>query len=96
MYGLRYGTPPVVTNTGGLADSVIDSNEATLADKTATGFVMPMANTYQLLATTSRAISYYQTPETWKSIQQNGMQQNLDWTKSAQSYMQMYQDLLNK
>lgn len=96
MYGLRYGTPPVVTNTGGLADSVVDSHAETLANKTATGFVMPSANTYQLLTTTSCAIACFHDKKTWKSIQQNGMTQDLDWTKSAQSYLALYQDLLNK
>ena len=96
MYGLRYGTPPVVTHTGGLADSVTDSNEATISNNTATGFVMPSANTYQLLSAASRAIAYYQDADTWQGIQQNGMNQNLDWTKSAQSYLALYQDLLKE
>ena len=96
MYGLRYGTPPVVTHTGGLADSVTDSNETTLANKSATGFVMPSANTYQLLTTTSRAVAYFHQAKTWKSIQQNGMKQKLDWSNSAQRYMQMYEEIIKK
>jgi starch synthase len=96
MYGLRYGTPPVVTHTGGLADSVTDSNQATISNNTATGFVMPSANTYQLLSAASRAIAYYHDADTWQRIQQNGMNQNLDWTKSAQSYLALYQDLLKR
>jgi starch synthase len=96
MYGLRYGTPPVVTNTGGLADSITDTHEQTLADNTATGFVMPSANTYQLLATTSRAIQCFHDTKTWKSVQQNGMRQNLDWSNSAQRYVEMYEEILKK
>jgi starch synthase len=96
MYGLRYGTPPVVTNTGGLADSVVDTNETSLKNKTATGFVMPSASTYQLLATTSRAIASFNDAKTWKAIQQNGMRINLDWSNSAQRYVEMYEEILKK
>ncbi len=96
MYGLRYGTPPVVTNTGGLADSVQDSNEASINNKTATGFVMPEASTSALLSATERALDYYQDEKAWKAIQENGMHQNLDWTKSAKAYMAMYKEILQK
>jgi starch synthase len=96
MYGLRYGTPPVVTNTGGLADSITDTHEQTVADNTATGFVMPSANTYQLLATTSRAINCFHDTKTWKSVQQKGMRQNLDWSNSARRYVEMYEEIVKK
>jgi starch synthase len=96
MYGLRYGTPPVVTHTGGLADSVQDSNEASLNNKTATGFVMQTAEIGQLVSAVGRALGYYRDEKTWRQIQENGMRQDLGWTKSAQAYMAMYQAVLNK
>lgn len=96
MYGLRYGTPPVVSNTGGLADSVVDANEVTISNKTASGFVMPEVSTYQLIATTNRAIASFHDVTTWKKIQRNGMRQNLDWSNSAQLYVEMYEEILNK
>ena len=94
MYGLRYGTPPIVTNTGGLADSVQDCNEINLKNKTATGFVMPKADPKALVSAIARALSFYQDESKWKSIKENGMRQNLDWTKSAKAYLTMYQALL--
>ncbi len=96
MYGLRYGTPPIVTNTGGLADSVLDCNEINLKNKTATGFVMPKADPKALVSAIARALSFYQDESKWKSIKENGMRQNLDWTKSAKAYLTMYQALLKK
>ncbi len=96
MYGLRYGTPPVVTNTGGLADSVQDSNDESIKDKSATGFVMPKATPEELLSATERALRYYRDEKTWEEIQKNGMRQQLDWTKSAQAYMTMYEGFLKK
>ena len=96
MYGLRYGTPPVVTYTGGLADSVKDTNEASLKNKSATGFVMKKADPNELVSAVGKALSYYQDEKTWKEIQENGMRQNLDWTKSAKAYLAMYEEILNK
>lgn len=96
MYGLRYGTPPIVTNTGGLADSVVDSNDKSIENKTATGFVMPEASTTALISATKQALAYYKDEKIWKQIQENGMRQNLDWTESAKTYMTMYEDILKK
>jgi starch synthase len=96
MYGLRYGTPPVVTYTGGLADSVQDTNEDSLNNKTATGFVMKKADANDLVSAVSKALGYYQDKKTWKKIQENGMRQNLDWSRSAKAYMRMYEEILHK
>lgn len=93
MYGLRYGTPPVVTNTGGLADSVQDTTPASLANDTATGFVMAAPQPAELLSATMRAVGYYKKPEVWHQIQLNGMQQDLSWGKSAQEYLRIYRSL---
>jgi starch synthase len=94
MYGLRYGTPPVVTHTGGLADSVHDTNSISLTDGTATGFVMQEAQPYALLTTVQRALDYYRQPGIWQQIQHHGMRQDLSWGKSAREYQRVYQDLI--
>jgi len=94
MYGLRYGTPPVVTHTGGLADSVTDSNAETLLNGAATGFVMHAPNRDQLLSSVERALAYYREPKVWRHIQRNGMQRDLSWDNSARAYMDIYSNLL--
>lgn len=94
MYGLRYGTPPVVSNTGGLADSVVDSNAASLSNGTATGFVMDDTSEEQLLASIKRALACYRDQETWRKIQRNGMRSDLSWDHSAQAYLDVYNRLL--
>lgn len=96
MYGMRYGTPPIVTNTGGLADSVVDTNEGSLKSKRATGFVMPDKTPEGLLSTIERALGYYRTPKQWKRIQQNGMRRDLSWKESALQYLETYTSLLQK
>lgn len=93
MYGLRYGTPPIVTRTGGLADSIQDSNSASMKNNTATGFVMNQAEPQQLLNAVERALVYYHDPRAWRKIQRNGMRRDLSWNHSAQAYLQLYQSL---
>lgn len=94
MYGLRYGTPPIVTHTGGLADSVQDTNKLSLKNKTATGFVLEHADSRSLLDTIDRALTCYQDAEAWQQIQRNGMQQDVSWARSAQAYFELYQSLI--
>jgi len=93
MYGLAYGTPAVVSATGGLADSVIDTDAKTLKEKTATGFVMSEVSEEALLSSITKAISYWKKP-VWRKIQRNGMQLNLSWESRAQVYLLLYQEVL--
>ena len=94
LYSLRYGTLPVVRNVGGLADSVCDTNTTTLANNTATGFVMPDNQPATLVTTVQRALHYYQQPAIWRPIQVNAMNQDFSWQQSAEEYLQMYQDAI--
>lgn len=97
LYGLAYGTPPIVNATGGLADSVIDSNATHIENKTANGFVMVEASAEGLIACINRAIDMFQhDKKTWLQIQKNGMGLNLSWDKSAQEYLALYQALYSK
>ena len=90
LYGLTYGTPPLVSPTGGLADSVTDSNENTIKNDTATGFVMPAVTASDLLLTINRALLMFQDKSTWQKIQCNGMKQDVSWDLSAKAYLALY------
>jgi starch synthase len=57
LYGLAYGTPPIVSLTGGLADSVCDSNALSLKNNLATGFVVKNVSAASLLVTIERALA---------------------------------------
>lgn len=95
MYGLAYGTPPIVNATGGLADSVTDTNKNTLLQKTANGFVMSECSETGLQSAIEHAINIYRNePKTWRKVQRNGMSLNLDWDNSAQAYLSMYERLV--
>lgn len=94
MYGLAYGTPPVVRHTGGLADSVQDADEASIKSGKATGFVFEHATEAEFLACVRRAISLFHDKDSWLQLQNNGMKRDLSWAPSAKQYLAIYRDLL--
>jgi starch synthase len=91
MYSLKYGTPPIVRSTGGLADTITDTNEASLADGTANGFAFERYHTDALADAIERAVATYGTPEVWNQVVQNGMRQDWSWTRSAHDYVTLYE-----
>lgn len=96
MYSQRYGTPPVVHATGGLIDTVIDCTAASLANATASGFVFNSMEATSLLNAARRAVKAYKDKSTWKALQQICMKKDFGWHKSAQAYLQIYQQLIKK
>ncbi len=94
LYGLAYGTPPIVSNTGGLADSVCDTNELSLKNSSATGFVVKNVTSASLLITIQQAIATWQDKKTWRKIQKNGMSRDISWGSSAKPYFNLYQKTL--
>lgn len=93
LYSLRYGTVPVVNPTGGLADTVVDTCEQTLADKTSSGFYLSSFDAPGLTAALSKALRIRsQEPEKWSQIVTTGMQQDWSWGRSADRYVQIYGD----
>ncbi|MEM9645175.1 MAG: glycogen synthase GlgA [Planctomycetota bacterium] len=94
LYSLRYGTIPVVTPTGGLADTVVDCNEDSIADGTATGFHVHRFDADALDEAIGRALRMrYHDRESWKKIVETGMRQNWSWRKSASQYVELYDRL---
>jgi starch synthase len=94
MYSQRYGTPPIVHATGGLADTVVDATPANLAAGIATGFVFHGISYQSVLHATDRALAAYRDPAAWKSIQRAGMNTDFSWEKSAGQYLDLYRMLL--
>ncbi|MCK4833506.1 MAG: glycogen synthase GlgA [Gammaproteobacteria bacterium] len=91
MYSLRYGTPPVVNFTGGLADTVTDATAMALKDKTANGFVFNDVHADALLSAIKRALTIYKKPKQWQQLCETAMQQELGWEASANKYQALYQ-----
>lgn len=95
LYSLRYGTLPVVTYVGGLADTVTDTNEENINNNTANGFVFKEQCATALLETVERALTLYRDPAIWRQLQINAMSSNFSWQSSAEHYIELYQEALN-
>lgn len=94
MYGLAYGTPPIVSPTGGLADSVTNTDAGSLQQLRANGFVLENVTTASLLVTIKRALSYFKNKNEWRQIQSNGMREDLSWASRAKLYVALYENIL--
>jgi len=93
MYGLRYGCVPVGSRTGGLADTIIDANEAALAARVATGFLFDEVTEEGLIRAVKRAIALFADREAWRSMQEQGMKADFSWKRSGRCYAELYQHL---
>ena len=92
MIALRYGTIPVVRETGGLRDTVLSYNEANGAGN---GFTFFNYNAHDMLYTIRRAIWFYKNrPEVWQTLQTRGMEGDYSWNNSAETYLSLYQSVL--
>lgn len=94
LYGLRYGCVPVVSRTGGLADTVIDANPAALHAGVATGVQFNGVNYHGLAAAIARTVALYRQPEEWRRIQCNGMASDVSWDRSGGEYAAIYRQLV--
>lgn len=93
LYGLAYGCVPVVARTGGLADTVIDANEAALAAGVATGIVHDGVSPDALRHAIARAIHLHAQPTRWRRLQENGMRADWSWDASARAYADLFRHL---
>jgi starch synthase len=88
MYSLRYGTPPVVHATGGLADTVENFDEAT---GSGTGFTFDEYSPQALLGTLRWALGVFMDQRNWRRIQRAGMLRDHSWEASARRYVEVYE-----
>ena len=84
---MRYGVIPIVRQTGGLADSVIDWNPGT---GKGTGFVFEHFDSLSLALTIARACEDYKNKPLWRKLQKQAMLQDFSWTKSAKEYSKIF------
>lgn len=94
LYGLRYGCVPVVARTGGLADTVIDANEAAVSAGVATGIQFTPNSGDALLHAVRRVVSAHADAGIWASLQKQGMRSDVSWDKSAARYAELYRSLI--
>ena len=94
LYGLRYGSVPVVRRVGGLADTVVDVSDDPLTADRSTGFTFDAATPAALDAAIERAITAHAEPERWQRLMMRGMAQDFSWDGAAQKYVALYAELV--
>lgn len=90
MIAMRYGTVPIVRETGGLKDTVSPFNAADLSGR---GFTFYSYNAYDMLDAIYRAIGTYYNKREWNAIIAEDMNADFSWRKSAEDYLKLYQTL---
>ena len=93
MIALRYGTIPVVRQTGGLADTVVGATEQTLREGTATGFMFSALTPTALLEALQQALDLFSQKKSWRQMQMQGMSLDNGWDESAQTYIDLYDEV---
>ena len=93
LCGLRYGCVPVVSRVGGLADTVIDANDAATAAGVATGVVFQSVDRPSLAHALERTAHLFARPEAWRALQSRGMATDVSWRRSAAQYADIYRQL---
>ncbi len=93
MYGLRYGTLPVVAAVGGLADTVISATPAALGAGVATGITFQPTDAMAFGQALDRLLALYADQKLWAKCQANAMAQDVGWDASAAKYAALYEGL---
>lgn len=93
LYSLKYGTVPVVHATGGLADTVKNTN---ISEKTGTGFTFTKPEPALLLKTVRDAVAAFADSENWAKLVKRGMLEDFSWERSSEKYVELYLDAISK
>ncbi len=91
MVALRYGTVPIVRETGGLRDSIHDSG-----DGEGNGFTFANYNAHEMLYTINRALKGYEDKDGWNILVQRALDTDYSWGRSANEYIRMYKAMLKE
>ena len=92
MVSLRYGTLPIVRETGGLKDSIIDMG----SPEGGNGFTFKTYNAHDMLGAIDRAGGLYYNRDEWKKAVHQAMQSYFTWGRSAVEYINMYKKVLGQ
>ena len=96
LAALRYGTLPIVSRVGGLADTVIDANEAGLAAGVATGFQFTPVSEAALRRTLDRVFVLWHNKKSWRRLQQRAMRSKVGWGTAAKLYAALFRTVARR
>jgi starch synthase len=94
LYGLRYGTLPIVRRVGGLADTVVDAGDDARPRADATGFTFEAPTAGSLAQAFQRAAARLRDRPAWAHLMQAAMARDHGWTSAAQAYAGVYEQAL--
>ena len=94
LCALRYGAVPIVSRVGGLADTVVDFDEAQIAGRTATGVQFGPITIDNLAGAIRRAGALFHDKPVWRNVQENGMAVDVSWRNSARQYAGLYRQVV--
>jgi starch synthase len=89
MVAMRYGTIPIVRETGGLKDSVRDAG-----GKNGNGFTFKTFDAMDMLDAVKRGLAVYESPKKWNALVKRAMNCDYSWAQSAKTYLALYHSLL--
>ncbi|CAN7702468.1 glycogen synthase GlgA [Rhizobium sp. LjRoot98] len=96
LYALRYGAIPIVARTGGLAETIIDANDAAMTARVATGFQFQSGSVEDLYHAIDRALTGFRRAPFWRRLQTQAMKADFSWTRSAGRYADLYTALQSR
>ena len=96
LCALRYGALPVVGRVGGLADTVIDANEAALGAGTGSGVQFSPVTHEMLEAAIQRTAALWREPAVWRRLQRNAMGTDVSWRRPASRYAALFRALVKE
>jgi starch synthase len=96
MYGLAYGSLPLVRKVGGLADSVVDATPEALRAGRASGFAFEAATPAALAEGLARAVRLYRQPAAWQGLMGRAMAEDFSWRGAAAAYLALYERALRE
>jgi len=91
MICLRYGTIPIVRETGGLKDSIVPFNPET---EKGNGITFLSVNAQDMIGAVKRAIKLFWDKEQWMILVNNGLKSDFSWKTSSKEYMRLYKEIL--
>jgi starch synthase len=95
LCAMHYGSIPIVSRVGGLADTVIDANEMAITAGVATGFQFAPVSLPSLTDAFERAKTLWRDRDAWRRLQHNGMSADVSWRRPAKLYAGLYRSCLS-
>jgi starch synthase len=102
LYAMRYGTIPVASRVGGLADTIVDyvdhvdhAEQETCGEDRATGFLFDGESPEDVVHALDRALAAFAQPSSWHALQRNAMSREFGWDTSTANYLALYAELVD-